>query len=718
MLADEKSRSVFNLKNSQYYFNRELSWLEFNYRVLHEALDKRTLLLERIKFTAIFSSNLDEFLMIRMSTLKGQVRAGDCKLTPDGRTPQQQLEELQQRLKPMVALQHDNFEKELRPQLAATGVKLLDYPQLDREQHIYCETYFKNRVFPLLTFSVDNEHLAHISNLSFNIAVIIKNSSTGMVRFVSVQVPQTLPRFIEIPILHSSRNKSDRLVWNAVPVEQIIAHNLPAIFPGEEIQAYSFFRITRNADFPVKEAEADDLLLAIEQEIKKRRDRGFAIRLEIQSSASELIRQTLKECLDLQPEDIYEIDGLINLGDLMSLMALPLPEQKDTPWQPVVPQRLKGITNSDKAVEKGWQQKQDIFQVIRQRDLLIHRPYESFAHSVELFIDRAAADPDVLAIKMTLYRTYCASCDSPIIRSLIAAAEAHKQVCVLVELKARFDEKTNIIWAKKLESAGVNVVYGLIGLKTHTKIALVVKNEPEGIRRYVHIGTGNYNPKSAKLYTDLGLFSCRQDLGKDIGDLFNFLTGYSQQQTFRKLLIAPVNMRDRLLEMIQREIDYVRRGSSGKIVAKMNSLVDPGMIEALYRASQAGVQIDLIVRGICCLRPGLAGISDNIRVISIIGRYLEHSRIFYFQNGDREEIFIGSADWMPRNLNRRVETVTPIEEEDLIAQLKTILEVTLADNRHAWELQPDGTYIQRRPQANELERSCQHAFMNMVQSQS
>ncbi|MEL6928691.1 MAG: polyphosphate kinase 1, partial [Cyanobacteria bacterium J06600_6] len=376
---------------------------------------------------------------------------------------------------------------------------------------------------------------------------------------------------------------------------------------------------------------------------------------------------------------------------------------KDEPWQPVTPPRLKGIT-----------QGQDLFKAIRQKDLLIHHPYECFSQSVELFLAQAAVDPQVLAIKMTLYRTYCASCESPIIKSLITAAKAHKQVAVLVELKARFDEETNILWAKKLETAGVHVVYGLVGLKTHTKIALVVRNEDQKIRRYVHISTGNYNPKSAKLYTDLGLLSCRQDLGEDLNDLFNFLTGYSEQQTFRKLLIAPVNMRDRLLKMIQREIDLVRQGHGGKIIAKMNSLVDPEMITALYQASQAGVQIDLIVRGICCLCPGLAGISDNIRVISIVGRYLEHSRIFYFQNHDREQVFIGSADWMPRNLNRRVETVTPIEEASLIVKLKEILQITLSDNRYAWELQTDGTYIQRRPQSDEVERSCQQILMDMT----
>ncbi|MEO1670047.1 MAG: polyphosphate kinase 1 [Cyanobacteria bacterium J06631_2] len=703
MLADEKSRSAIDLQAAQYYFNRELSWLEFNYRVLHEALDDRTLLLERLKFTSIFSSNLDEFLMIRMSALRGQIATGVSKLTPDGRTPQQQYDALKQRLQPMVQQQHQNFEQNLRPQLAEIGVNLLNYQELDREQRVYCQSYFETDVFPLLTpLGVDSGHpFPHISNLSFNVAVIVKNSQTGTVRFARIKVPENLPRFLKIPTALQDSPSDDVTVWNGVPLEQLIAHNLSEIFPGLEIQAYSFFRVTRNADFPVQESEADDLLLAIQKEVEKRHFKGFAIRLEIDASASELIRQTLSEKLNLQPGDIYEIEGLLHLGDLMSLMALPLPEHKDKPWKATVPERLKGIAHS-----------QDLFAEIRQGDLLVHHPYECFSQSVEMFLAQAAIDPDVLAIKMTLYRTYCASCESPIIKSLIAAAKAHKQVAVLVELKARFDEETNILWAKKLEEAGVHVIYGLVGLKTHTKIALVVRKEEQKIRRYVHISTGNYNPKSAKIYTDLGLFSCRQDLGEDLNDLFNFLTGYSQQQTFRQLLIAPINMRDRLMKMIQREIDQVQRGNQGKIIAKMNSLVDPGIIAALYKASQAGVQIELVVRGICCLRPGLPGISDNIRVVSIVGRYLEHSRIFYFQNSGSEEVYLGSADWMPRNLDRRVETVTPILEDSLIAKSKEILEINLADNRYAWELQADGTYVQRCPQPEEAEYSAQHLFMN------
>ncbi|MEL6910154.1 MAG: polyphosphate kinase 1 [Cyanobacteria bacterium J06598_4] len=704
MLADEQSRSAINLKQAQYYFNRELSWLEFNYRVLHEALDDRTPLLERLKFTAIFSTNLDEFLMIRISALRGQIAAGVKKLTPDGRTPQQQYDALDKRLKPMVQLQHQNFAQNLRPQLAEVGVNLLNYQELDREQRIYCQSYFEEQVFPLLTpLGVDSGHpFPHISNLSFNVGVIVKHPQTGAVRFARIKVPENLPRFVEITSDTYSQ-EGDNLIWNGVPLEQIIAHNLPAIFPGLEIQEYSFFRITRNADFPVQESEADDLLLAIQQEIEKRHFKGFAVRLEISAPASELICQTLCDQLELQPNEVYEIEGLLHLGDLMSLMALPLPKHQDKPWKPVVPPRLQGITQS-----------QDLFAKIRQGDILIHHPYECFSQSVELFLAQAANDPDVQAIKMTLYRTYCASCESPIIKSLIAAAKAHKQVAVLVELKARFDESTNILWAKKLEDAGVHVIYGLAGLKIHTKIALVVRKEDAEIRRYIHISTGNYNPKSAKLYTDLGLLSCRQDLGEDLNDLFNFLTGFSQQQAFRKLLIAPINLRDRLTSMIQREIDRVRQGHAGKIIAKMNSLVDPRMIEALYKASQAGVQIELIVRGICCLRPGLPGISDNIRVISIVGRYLEHSRIFYFHNQGAAEVYIGSADWMPRNLDRRVETIAPIEEESLLTQLKEILEINLADNRYAWELQSDGTYIQRRPQLDEAERSAQQILMDQL----
>jgi polyphosphate kinase len=453
----------------------------------------------------------------------------------------------------------------------------------------------------------------------------------------------------------------------------------------------------------VEEDEADDLLLAIEQELRKRRLGGSAVRLEIQGNTPDTVRRMLIEELELKDRDVYEVEGLLGLKDLMGFMELPLPELKDPPWTPAVPPRLQ-FSSADEDEE-------DFFSVIRRSDLLLHHPYYSFSGTVLRFITQAAHDPQVLAIKMTLYRT---SGDSPILNALINAAENGKQVAVLVELKARFDEQNNIIWAKKLEKAGVHVVYGLVGLKTHTKVVLVVRREEDRIRRYVHIGTGNYNPKTARIYTDLGLLSCREDLGADLTDLFNYLTGYSQQRSYRKLMIAPVNLRDRFCALIHREIEHCRNGFSGRIIAKMNALVDPRIIAALYEASQAGVQIDLIIRGICCLRPGIEGISENIRVISIIGRYLEHSRIFYFHNRGQEEVYIGSADWMTRNLDRRVEAVVPVEDPDIIKDLQEILGVMLADNRQAWELQPDGQYIQRHPADGTKEQSSQKILMEMA----
>jgi polyphosphate kinase len=499
-------------------------------------------------------------------------------------------------------------------------------------------------------------------------------------------------------------------VWTGVPLEQVIAHNLEMLFPGMTIQEYSLFRLTRDADLEVEEDEADDLLLAIQQELRKRHFAGFAVRMEIHSSMPKSVRERLMQELDLSEDDVYEVDGLMGLQDLMSFMALPLPQLKDPPWSSVIPPRLQPV-NTLLAEGANLDDSNDIFSVIRQHDLLFHHPYESFSASVELFITQAAIDPKVQAIKMTLYRT---SGDSPIVNALITAAENGKQVAALVELKARFDEENNISWARKLEASGVHVVYGLVGLKTHTKIVLVVRQEGDEIRRYVHVGTGNYNSKTAKLYTDLGLLSCQEELGADLTDLFNFLTGYSQQRSYRKLLVAPVSLRDRMVSMIRREIDHSKNGKPGRIIAKMNSLVDPQIIATLYEASRAGVEIDLIVRGICCLRPGLEGVSDKIRVISIVGRYLEHSRIFYFQNDGKEEVYIGSADWMPRNLDRRVEAVTPVEDPNLSKDLQEILSVMLSDNRQAWELQPDGSYLQRRPKQGEPERSSQAMLMKMA----
>lgn len=716
MAKTKKTASIANLNDPQYYLNRELSWLEFNKRVLSEAMNERTPLLERLKFMAIFCSNLDEFFMVRVAALNQQVEAKVTQLTFDGRTPQQQLDEIGAVLRPLVIQQHQHFEKVLRSQLTEHGIYLVDYIDLSQKQRSYLDNYFEDQVFPVITpLAVDPSHpFPYISNLSLNLAVMVKNPETEEEFFARVKVPKVLPRFLPLPpelgIVHNGKPA----VWTGIPLEQAIAHNLESLFPGMNIQEYHTFRITRDADLELEEDEADDLLLAIEQELRKRRVGGSTVRLEIHSNTPENVRERLLQDLDLDATDVYEVEGLLGLRDLMYFMSLPTPELKDRPWQSVVPPRLQRIrepnTSSDMVeVEDG----KDIFSVIRERDLLVHHPYQSFTASVVKFITHAAHDPDVLAIKMTLYRT---SGDSPIVNALMAAAENGKQVSVLVELKARFDEENNIYWARRLESVGVHVVYGLVGLKTHCKTVLVVRREKDHMRRYVHIGTGNYNPKTARLYTDFGLFSCREELGADLTDLYNYLTGYSRQKSYRQLLVAPVNMRDRFLGLIHREIENAHNGFSGRIVAKMNSLVDPQIIATLYEASRAGVQIDLIIRGVCCLRPGLKDISENIRVLSIIGRFLEHSRIYYFYNKGQEEIFIGSADWMPRNLDRRVEAITPIQDLEIAKDLQEVLGIMLADNHQGWDLQPDGSYIQRFKNDNSRESSSQNTLMEMALS--
>lgn len=703
-----------NLTDPQYYLNRELSWLEFNKRVFHEAFDPRTPLLERLKFLAIFTSNLDEFFMVRVAALKQQVEAKVTQLTFDGYTPQQQLDEISKALRPTVAEQHRHFEHILRPELANHGIHILNYIDLTEKQRTYLDNYFNEQIFPVLTpLAVDPSHpFPYISNLSLNLAVVVKNPVTEEELFARVKVPNVLPRFLSLPPELTIENNGGAAHWTGIPLEQAIAHNLECLFPGMNIQEYHPFRITRDADLALEEDEADDLLLAIEQELRRRRVGGNSVRIEVQAETPEAIRTKLLEDLELVESDLYEVEGLLGLRDLMYFMALPLPELKDPPRQSVVAPRLQRVSKSTldhslRHIEEG----KDFFAIIRERDLLVHHPYESFSTSVVRFITHAAHDPNVLAIKMSLYRT---SGDSPIIDALIAAAENGKQVAVIVELKARFDEENNIYWARRLESVGVHVVYGLVGLKTHCKIIMVVRREQGCIRRYVHIGTGNYNQKTARIYTDLGLFSCREDLGADVTDVFNFLTGYSRQKSYRQILVAPVNMRDRFNALIQREIENVQNGTSGRIVAKMNALVDPEIIASLYEASRNGVQIDLIVRGVCCLRPGVKDISENIRVISIIGRFLEHSRVYYFYNNNQEEIYIGSADWMPRNLDRRVEVITPIEDVEIAKDLQEILGIMLADNRQAWELQPDGSYIQRRPCEDCPEASSQKTLTAMA----
>ncbi|MBX2863474.1 MAG: polyphosphate kinase 1 [Leptolyngbyaceae cyanobacterium MAG.088] len=692
--------SEIDLSSSKYYISRELSWLSFNERVLHEALDPRTPMLERLKFLAIFSNNLDEFFMVRVAGIKKQIEADVNRRTPDGRTPTEHLQAISQKLKPTFAKQQDCF-LQIRTQLQEYGVHFLDYDNLNSKQVTYLQAYFEDQIFPVLTpLAVDPGHpFPYISNLSLNLAVVVREAESEEAHFARIKVPKVLPRFIQLP----KSLQEEGTLWAAVPLEQVIGQNLTFLFPGMIIEDYHTFRITRNADLFVEEDDADDLMLALEQELRKRRLGGSLVRIELQADTSPEVRATLLTEMDLTEDDIYDVTGLIGLGDLMKLIGLPLPELKDPDWSAVIPPPWHRI-NRDETEGEG----DDVFSIIRRRDRLVHHPYVSFAATVQQFITQAAADPDVLTIKMTLYRT---SGDSPIINALISAAENGKQVVALVELKARFDEENNINWARTLEKAGVHVVYGLIGLKTHTKVALVVRKEHDGIRRYVHIGTGNYNPKTARIYTDLGLLSCSEELGADLTDLFNYLTGYSRQKAYRQLLIAPITLRDRMLALIQQEAAH---GTNGRIVAKMNSLVDHTIIQALYSASQAGVSIDLIIRGTCCLTPGVEGVSNNIRVISIIGRFLEHSRIFYFKNDGNEQFYIGSADWMPRNLDRRVEAVTPILAPHLRRELMSFLDTCLADNRQAWEMQADSTYVQRQPKSAELEKSTHTSLMKQT----
>jgi polyphosphate kinase len=712
-----------DLGDPAHYFNRELSWIEFNNRVLHEAFDPRTALLERLKFLAIFSSNLDEYFMVRIAALKQQVEVGVGRRSIDGKTPAEQLQLINDRLHPIVAAQHRHFEHVVKPQLAEQQIYLLSYIDLDQAQRDHLKDYFAQQVFPVLTpLAIDPGHpFPYISNLALSLAVVIR-AEDGTDRFARVKVPKVLPRFVALPIdlkyvppLAPSDSSITCItpvaapIWVGLPLEQVIAHNLSALFPGMDVQEYYPFRVTRNADLDVEEDDADDLMEAIEQELRKQRVGGSVVRVELPSNIPAAFRSLLIDELDIAESDIYELEGLLCLRDLMDFMGLPVPTLKDPAWKSATHPQLKSIAEFDvddplSAIET------DFFSRIRRQDILLHHPYQSFSSSVQRFIEVAAEDPDVMAIKMTLYRT---SGDSPIVKALIKAAENGKQVAALVELKARFDEANNILWAKRLESAGVHVVYGLVGLKTHTKLVLVVRRELGQIVRYVHVGTGNYNPKTARLYTDLGLLTCNPAIGADASDLFNALTGYSRQSEYRQLLIAPVSLRKRMLELIDREITQHQTHGNGRIVAKMNALVDGTIIAALYRASQAGVKIDLIIRGICCLKPGIPGISQTINVISVIGRFLEHSRIFYFHNNGEEALYIGSADWMTRNLDRRVEAVTPIADPQLIKDLQEILGILLADNRHAWELQPDGQYIQRTP-SGKREQSAQSIFMAMA----
>ncbi|MCX7619388.1 MAG: RNA degradosome polyphosphate kinase [Acidimicrobiales bacterium] len=647
------------------FINRELSWLDFNERVLALAENRDIPLLERAKFLAIFSTNLDEFFQVRVAGLKDQVAAGLTQLSPDGRSPAQQLLEIRERVEELVERHEHIFLDQIVPELASVGIVFSRWDQLDEDDIKYLDEVFEERIFPVLTpLAVDPGHpFPYISDLSLNLAVIVRDPSTAARKFARVKVPLLLPRFVVMP-------DGERFV----PLEQVIAAHLDVLFPGMLIESHYAFRVTRNADLTLEEEEADDLLSAVELELRRRRF-GRAVRLEIDAQMSDEVRELLVRELDIEDEDVYAHTGPLDLGGLFSLHALDRPDLKDPVWVPVTQHRL-AAEDDEHAVS--------FFAELRKGDILVHHPYDSFSTSVEEFVRQASADPNVLAIKVTLYRT---TRGSSLIESLIRAAERGKQVAALVELKARFDEERNIEWARELENAGVHVVYGLVGLKTHSKITLVVRDEQGGMRRYCHIGTGNYNPKTARLYEDLGLLTADLDIGADATQLFNYLTGYARDIEYRKLLVAPLYLRSRLRELILREVRSA--GAEGRIIMKMNSLVDPELIDCLYDASRAGVQIDLIVRGICCLRPGVAGLSDNIRVRSIVGRYLEHSRIYYFAHaGERGDpvYYIGSADLMPRNLDRRVEVLVPIEAPELRAQLDEVLAINLADDVLAWEL--------------------------------
>ncbi|MEA3338196.1 MAG: polyphosphate kinase 1, partial [Chloroflexota bacterium] len=655
-------------------------------------------LLERVKFLAIFSSNLDEFFMIRVSGLKHQVSAGTVELPPDGKTPSEQLAAIRERLLPMLDQATTCWRSDLKPKLEQEGIYIRSYEDLSEAEQRWLTDYFLREVFPVLTPLVfDPGHpFPHISNLSLNLTVALRDPDHGIMHFGRVKVPAMLPRLIELPrnldqdpeILvaddadHSSSNGKgpgsqtsehharQDFVW----LEEVVAANLSYLYPGVDVVEAYAFRVTRNADMEIQEDEADDLLRTIERSIRQRRF-GPVVRLEIDQSMPRDMRDLLMQNLAVDAHDVYESSEPLGMVSLMRLMEIDRYDLKDRPFVPHEPAVFSGGDS--------------IFSIIRRGDILLHHPYDSFSHVVD-FITAAADDPNVLAIKQTLYRV---GSNSPVVKALMQARENGKQVTVLVELKARFDEENNIVWAKALERAGVHVVYGLLGLKTHCKIALVVRREPGGIRRYVHMGTGNYNASTARVYTDLGMFTCNPDIGADASELFNFLTGYSKQRRFRELLVAPVSLRDGMADLIRREIEHQKHGQDGHIIFKMNALTDPYIISLLYEASQAGVEIDMIVRGICCLRPGVPGISENIRVTSIVGRFLEHTRIYYFRNGGDETIYLGSADLMERNLDRRVETLFPIMDPDMRKHIREdILSVYQADNVKARVLQARGQY--------------------------
>jgi polyphosphate kinase len=679
------------LNDHSLYFNREISWLAFNRRVLEEALDPSWPLLERLKFLAIFHSNLDEFFMIRVSGLHEQLEASVTERSADGLSAPEQLRMIREIVHRDAGLAMKTLKDDLQPRLADAGVRILAWEEVEPERRKELSSYFESVVFPVLTpLAFDPAHpFPFVSNLSLSLAVELSEKKEKRAAFARVKVPASLGRFVPVP---GAPGKTLEFVL----LEKLVEANLDRLFPGMQILGASAFRVTRDADIEIREDEAGDLLDSVAENVRRRRF-GAAIRLEVEERCPEAVRELLRGELELEPEDVYAIDGPLGAADLLSVLKLDLPQLKDVPYLP-----------SSRTV---FDPPADMFETIRKGDILLHHPYDSF-DPVLRFLEEAAADKDVLAIKMTLYR---AGTDSPIVAALARAAENGKQVAVLVELKARFDEENNIQWARSLERAGVHVAYGVEGLKTHAKIALVVRREGNTMRRYVHVGTGNYNRVTARIYTDLGLFTARADFGHDASELFNFLTGFSKKTKYRKLTVAPSLLHDKVLALIDRETEKAREGKPASIIGKMNALVDPAVIRALYRASQAGVPIELAIRGICCLRPGVPGVSEGIRVSSVVGRFLEHSRAFSFGVGDEEEIYISSADWMPRNFFARVELMIPVLDEKAKEKIRQeVLSPFRTDNTRARDLESEGTYVRRRPGTGDAPHDAQQDLLDRL----
>ncbi len=671
----ERIAAEVELSGSELYFNREVSWLDFNARVLELAEDESIPLLERVKFCAIVSSNQDEFFMVRVAGLHDQIEAGIETPLQDGRTPRATLDEIRRVVRAHIERQSRSLELDIRPALAEHGIRIVGVDDVGPDERRALDERFRRQIFPVLTpLAVGlGRPFPYISNLSLSLGVLVRDPVSGVETFARVKVPkEMLPRFVPT---------GDGFTF--VPLEDLIAKHLDTLFPGMEIVDYDVFRVTRDADFTVSD-EADDLLQAVEDELRRRRF-GDVVRLEVGSQMSPVIREWITSSLEVPPEDVFEVPGLLDLNDLWGVVGVPgHAELRDSPWTPVTQPRLQA-DEPDNA---------DVFAAMRRGDILLHHPYDSFTTSVERFVEQAVADPNVLAIKQTVYRT---SDDSPLVPGLIRAAERGKQAVCLVEIKARFDERANVQWARSMEEAGVHVVYGLPSLKTHAKCILVVRREGEGVRHYVHIGTGNYHPKNARLYTDFGLLTCDDRIGADVADMFNFLTGFARPRAYRRVLVAPAHMRNGILEEIERTVAAHREGKHARIRMKMNSLVDRACIQALYRASQAGVPVEINPRGICCLRPGVPGVSENVSVVSIVGRFLEHSRIYAFERDDDTKVYIGSADLMPRNLDTRVELLVPVQDDALRADLIDTLDRCFADDVNAWDLGEDGRWTRRRP---------------------